>query len=103
MWPLREIDAETIAAFQGELLRSGVGPQAIRKAMTLLGAILQRAAEGRRIPYNPHRVVRKLRLPLSAEVRAGGAGAGRGDAARRPSCVTRPSCLSWRMRACARA
>jgi integrase len=67
--PLREIDAETIAAFQGELLRSGVGPQAIRKAMTLLGAILQRAAEGRRIPYNPQRVVRKVRLSLGTEVR----------------------------------
>jgi integrase len=67
--PLREIDPETIAAFQGELLRSGVGPHAIRKAMTLLGAILQRAAEGRRIPYNPQRVVRRARLPLSQEVR----------------------------------
>jgi integrase len=67
--PLREIDAETIAAFQGELLRSGVGPQAIRKAVTLLGAILQRAAEGRRIPFNPQRVVRKPRLPLATELR----------------------------------
>jgi integrase len=66
---LREIDSETIAAFQGELVRSGVGPQATRKAMTLLGAILQRAAEGRRIPYNPQRVVRKVRVPLGAEVR----------------------------------
>ena len=67
--PLREIDAETVAAFQGELLRSGVGPHAIRKAMTLLGAILQRAAEGGRIPFNPQRVVRKARLPLGQEVR----------------------------------
>ena len=67
--PLREIDPETVAAFQGDLLRGGVGPQAIRKSMTLLGAILQRAAEGRRIPYNPQRVVRKARLPLAPEVR----------------------------------
>jgi integrase len=67
--PLREIDPETIAAFQGDLLRAGVGPQAIRKSMTLLGAILQRAAEGRRIPYNPQRMVRKARLPLAPEVR----------------------------------
>jgi integrase len=37
--------------------------------MTLLGAILQRAAEGRRIAYNPQRVVRKARLPIDAEVR----------------------------------
>jgi hypothetical protein len=31
--PLREIDAERIAVFQGELVRAGVGPHAIRKAM----------------------------------------------------------------------
>ena len=37
--------------------------------MTLLGAILQRAAEAKRIPYNPQRVVRKGRLPLASEVR----------------------------------
>ena len=37
--------------------------------MTLLGAILQRAAESRRIAYNPQRVVRKARVPKSAEVR----------------------------------
>jgi integrase len=67
--PLREIDAETVGAFQSDLIASGVGPHAIRKAMTLLGALLQRAAEGRRIPYNPQRVVRKARLPLSPEVR----------------------------------
>jgi integrase len=67
--PLREIDAEVVGAFQGELIASGVGPHAVRKAMTLLGALLQRAAEGRRIPYNPQRVVRKARLPLSPEVR----------------------------------
>jgi integrase len=36
--------------------------------MTLLGALLQRAAEARRIPYNPQRVVRKARLPLGDEV-----------------------------------
>ena len=57
------------AAFQGDLLRAGVGPPAIRKSMTLLGAVLQRAAEGRRIPYNRSRVVRKARLPLAPEVR----------------------------------
>lgn len=67
--PLRELEAESVAEFQGELVRAGVGPHAIRKAMILLGAILQRAAEGRRIPYNPQRVVRKSRLPLATEVR----------------------------------
>jgi integrase len=67
--PLRELDSETIAAFQAELIVAGVGPHAIRKAMTLLGGILQRAAEARRLPYNPQRVVRKARLPLAPEVR----------------------------------
>jgi integrase len=67
--PLRELDPETIATFQAELIGAGVGPHAIRKAMTLLGGILQRAAEARRLPYNPQRVVRKARLPLSPEVR----------------------------------
>jgi integrase len=66
---LREIDAEAIASFQGELIRDGVGPHAIRKAMTLLGGILQRAAEAKRIDFNPQRVVRKARLPRTAEVR----------------------------------
>lgn len=66
---LREIDAEAIASFQGELIRAGVGPHAIRKAMTLLGGILQRAAEAKRIDFNPQRVVRKARLPRTPEVR----------------------------------
>lgn len=67
--PLRDLDPEVIAAFQGDLIRADVGPHAIRKAMTLLGAILQRAAEAKRIPHNPQRVVRKARLPLAPEVR----------------------------------
>ena len=66
---LNEIDAEVIATFQGDLIRDGVRPHAIRKAMTLLGGILQRAAESKRIAYNPQRVVRKVRLPHGAEVR----------------------------------
>jgi integrase len=66
---LREIDAEAIASFQGELIRDGVGPHAIRKAITLLGGILQRAAEANRIDFNPQRVVRKARLPRTSEVR----------------------------------
>jgi integrase len=41
----------------------------IARSVSVLGALLQRAAEARRIPYNPQRVVRKARLPLSEEVR----------------------------------
>src|SRR5436190_9134216 len=60
---LREIDAEAIAAFQGDLIRDDLAPHAIRKAMTLLGGILQRAAESKRIYFNLQRVVRMARLP----------------------------------------
>lgn len=66
---LRDLDSEVVASFQGDLIRADVGPHAIRKAMTLLGALLQRAAEAKRIPYNPQRVVRKARLPLAPETR----------------------------------
>lgn len=66
---LRDIDAEAIAGFQGDLIRAGVGPHATRKTMTLLGGILQRAAESKRIGFNPQRVVRKARVPRSPEVR----------------------------------
>lgn len=66
---LREIDPEIVATFQGELIRADIGPHAVRKSMTLLGGILQRAAESRRIAYNPQRVVRKARVPKSPEVR----------------------------------
>lgn len=66
---LRELDPEVIATFQGDLIAAGTGPHAIQKAMMLLGAILQRAAESKRILYNPQRVVRKARLPRSPEIR----------------------------------
>lgn len=66
---LRKIDPEVVATFQGDLIAEGTGPHAIQKAMTLLGAILQRAAESKRILYNPQRAVRKAKLPKSPEVR----------------------------------
>lgn len=66
--PLRELTAEAIAHLQAELV-ADVGPQARKKAMTLLGGILQRAAEAHRIPYNPARLVRKAPVPLPPEVR----------------------------------
>jgi integrase len=67
--PLREIDAESIAAWRGSMIRASTGPEAIHKAMMLLGAILQRAAEARRIPHDPARLVRKGRRPARPEVR----------------------------------
>lgn len=67
--PLRRVNPEMVARFQADLLAAGVGPEAVRKSVTLLGGILQRAAEARRIPYNPARVVRKAPLPAREEVR----------------------------------
>jgi hypothetical protein len=75
---LREIDAESIAAFQGDLIRDGVGPHAIHKAMTLLGGILQRAAESQRIDFNPQ--TRRAQSAGAARRRGAPARAGRGRA-----------------------
>jgi hypothetical protein len=36
-------------AFQADLIGAGVGPEARRESVVLLGGILQRATEGRRI------------------------------------------------------
>jgi integrase len=67
--PLRELTPEAIARWQADRLARGVGPSAVRKALALLGSILQRAVEAGRIPRNPARLVRKARLPRRAEVR----------------------------------
>jgi integrase len=66
---LRDIDPDTLARFQADLIRDEVGPHAVRKAVTLLGGILQRAAESKRIAHNPQRVVRKAPLPQGDETR----------------------------------
>jgi integrase len=41
----------------------------VRKAVTLLSGVLQRAAEAQRIPFNPARVTRKAKLPAPRTVR----------------------------------
>lgn len=65
---LRNIDPETVATFQSDMVRDGVKPHAVNKAVILLGAILQRAAESKRITTNPQRLIRKVALPQSEEV-----------------------------------
>lgn len=65
---LRNITPEMIARWQSDSLRAGAGPAVLRKAFVVLGGILQRAAESRRIDHNPARVVRKVRLPNRPEV-----------------------------------
>jgi integrase len=67
--PVRAITPDTIAQWQARRLSAGVKPHAVRKALTLLGSILQRAAEAQRIPGNPARVARKAKLPAARVVR----------------------------------
>ena len=65
---LRNIDPEKVATFQADMVRDGVKPHAVNKAVILLGAILQRAAESKRIATNPQRLIRKVALPQTEEV-----------------------------------
>jgi integrase len=67
--PLRELTPEVIGRWQADRLAAGGGPSSVRKALTLLGGILQRAAESGRIPANPARLVRKTVVPRRPEVR----------------------------------
>jgi integrase len=67
--PLRELTPELIGRWQSDRLATGAGPSAVRKALTLLGGMMQRAAESGRIASNPARLVRKAPLPRRAEVR----------------------------------
>jgi hypothetical protein len=50
---LRAIRPETIGRWQAERLAAGHGRVSVRYALTLLGAILQRAFENGQIPSNP--------------------------------------------------
>jgi integrase len=52
---LREIRPETIGRWQAERLAAGHGRVSVRYALTLLGAILQRAFENGQIQSNPAR------------------------------------------------
>lgn len=56
---LRELTPDLINRFRLELEADGVGPASIRKALTLLQGVLQRACEWGRIPSNPVQAVRK--------------------------------------------
>jgi integrase len=57
--PLRELTPDVINRFRLELEADGVGPASIRKSLTLLQGVLQRACEWGRIPSNPAVPVRK--------------------------------------------
>src|SRR5687767_11728638 len=48
--PLRELTPQTIAHFRADLEQAGVGVEAIRKTMTMLQGVLQRAVEWGSVP-----------------------------------------------------
>ena len=65
---LRELTPEVIGRWQADRLAAGAPLESIRKALTLLGGILQRASRpADRV--NPQRLVRKAAPPATEEVR----------------------------------
>ena len=67
--PLRELTPEVIGRWQSDRLDAGAPVETTRKALTLLGGILQRATEAGRIASNPQRLVRKAAPAATDEVR----------------------------------
>jgi integrase len=68
-YALRDVTPGVIARWQADRLSTGAGPVAVRRSLTLLGSILQRAVEDELIVRNPARLVRKAPCPRAAEVR----------------------------------
>jgi len=68
-YELRQLTPEVIARWQADRLRAGAPVESTRKALTVLGGILQRALEAGRIQSNPQRLVRKAAPPPTVEVR----------------------------------
>ena len=68
--PLRELTPQTIAHFRADLEQAGVGVEAIRKSMTMLQGVLQRAVEWGRVPSNAVKMTRKPPKQLRPAVEA---------------------------------
>jgi integrase len=66
---LRELTPEVVGRWQADRLSAGAPVESTRKALTLLGGILQRALESGRIGANPQRLVRKAAPAATTEVR----------------------------------
>src|SRR4051794_28163223 len=60
---LRDLTPQTVARFRAELEAAGVGIEAIRKTMTMLQGVLQRAVEWGRVPSNAVKLTRKPPKP----------------------------------------
>lgn len=67
--PLREIRTAAINRWQADALKAGSGQVTVQKALTLLGSILQRAAENEELNRNPQRFVRKQRIRKTEKVK----------------------------------
>src|SRR5215212_8469378 len=67
---LRELTPQTIARFRADLEQAGVGIEAIRKTMTMLQGVLQRAVEWGRVPTNAVKLTRKPPKPHRPAVQA---------------------------------
>jgi integrase len=58
--PLSAINRETVQQFKAELLADGVGGPTVDKSLSLLSAVMGKAVEWNRIPYNPVHGVKKV-------------------------------------------
>jgi integrase len=58
-YPLRNLTPQIIARFRADLAAAGVGDPTIRKLMSIVQGVLQRAVEWQRLNTNPARAVRK--------------------------------------------
>ena len=67
---LRDLTPQVIARFRADLEADGVGPEAVRKTLTMLQGALQRAVEWQRIRSNPVRLTRKPPAQRRHAVRA---------------------------------
>src|SRR3954470_10492065 len=67
---LRDLTPQTVARFRAELEAAGVGTEAIRKTMSMLQGVLQRAVEWGRVPFNAVKVTRKPHKQLRPAVQA---------------------------------
>jgi integrase len=66
---LSELTPELVARWQADRIAAGAERTAVRKALSLPGAILQLGLESERVARNPVRMVRKVARPPRREVR----------------------------------
>lgn len=67
---LRDVTPHMVARFRAELEAAGVGVEAIRKTMTMLQGVMQRAVECGRVPSNAVKLTRKPPKPHRPAVQA---------------------------------